>query len=82
MEKREIAKVDAAFKAGKHVVVQTAPAVRAAALYAEGERQVLRQSHNNPQIKQLYADFLGAPNSHKAHHLLHTHYQAREGFND
>ena len=30
MEKSEIAKVDAAFKAGKHVVVQTAPAVRAA----------------------------------------------------
>ena len=30
MEKSEIARVDAAFKAGKHVVVQTAPAVRAA----------------------------------------------------
>ena len=30
MEKSEIGKVDAAFKAGKHVVVQTAPAVRAA----------------------------------------------------
>ncbi|MBO7157633.1 MAG: (2Fe-2S)-binding protein, partial [Clostridia bacterium] len=30
MEKSEIDKVDAAFKAGKHVVVQTAPAVRAA----------------------------------------------------
>ena len=30
MEKSEIAKVDEAFKAGKHVVVQTAPAVRAA----------------------------------------------------
>ena len=30
MEKSEIGKVDAAMKAGKHVVVQTAPAVRAA----------------------------------------------------
>ena len=55
---------------------------RAAALYTEDERQVIRQSHNNPQIKQLYAEFLGEPNSHKAHHLLHTTYAAREGFND
>ena len=37
---------------------------------------------NNPQIKQLYAEFLGEPNSHKAHHLLHTTYTARVGFND
>ena len=36
-----------------------------------------RQSHNNPQIKKLYADFLGEPNSHKAHDLLHTHYSDR-----
>ena len=63
-------------------IQDTFRAKRAAALYSEDDRQVLRQSHNNPQIKQLYADFLGAPNSHKAHHLLHTHYQAREGFND
>ena len=55
---------------------------RANALYTEDERQALRQSHNNPQIKQLYEDFLVKPNSHKAHHLLHTHYTAREGFND
>ena len=55
---------------------------RANALYSEDERQVIRQSHNNPQIKQLYDEFLGAPNSHKAHHLLHTTYSAREGFND
>ena len=45
---------------------------RARALYREDERQVLRQSHNNPQVKQLYAEYLGEPNSHKAHHLLHT----------
>ena len=41
----------------------------------------LRQSHNNPQIKQLYDEYLGKPNSHKAHELLHTHYNARIGFN-
>ena len=51
---------------------------RAKALYSEDERLVLRQSHNNPQIKQLYDEFLGKPNSHKAHELLHTTYAARE----
>ncbi|MBR5767233.1 MAG: [Clostridia bacterium] len=47
---------------------------RANALYSEDERQTLRQSHNNPQIKVLYDEFLGEPNSHLAHELLHTHY--------
>ena len=55
---------------------------RANALYSEDERQVIRQSHNNPQIKELYDDFLVKPNSHLAHRLLHTHYAPREGFND
>ncbi|MBR6987076.1 MAG: iron hydrogenase small subunit, partial [Clostridiales bacterium] len=26
--------------------------------------------------------YLGEPNSHKAHELLHTTYAAREGFNE
>ena len=55
---------------------------RANALYSEDEAQVLRQSHKNPQIQKLYEEYLGKPNSHKAHHLLHTTYAAREGFND
>ncbi|MBR4914233.1 MAG: iron hydrogenase small subunit, partial [Clostridiales bacterium] len=42
----------------------------------------LRQSHKNPQIVELYEKYLGEPNSHKAHELLHTSYAAREGFND
>ena len=53
---------------------------RANALYSEDERQALRQSHNNPQIKALYDEFLGEPNSHKAHELLHTSYVAREPY--
>ena len=53
---------------------------RANALYSEDERQVIRQSHNNPQIQQLYKDYLGEPNSHKAHELLHTTYAAKEPF--
>jgi len=49
---------------------------RANALYSEDERTKLRQSHNNPQIKALYEQFLGEPNSHIAHELLHTTYNA------
>ena len=63
-------------------ILDTFRAKRAAALYAEDERQVIRQSHNNPQVRKLYDDFLEKPNSHKAHELLHTHYNAREGFNN
>ena len=61
-------------------ILDTYKQKRAEALYKEDERQTLRQSHNNTQIQQLYKEFLGEPNSHKAHELLHTHYAARERF--
>ena len=61
-------------------ILDTYKEKRAKALYSEDERQAIRQSHNNPQIKALYDEFLGEPNSHKAHELLHTTYQAREAF--
>jgi NADP-reducing hydrogenase subunit HndD len=32
----------------------------------------IRFSHENPDIQELYRDYLGAPLSEKAHHLLHT----------
>ena len=51
---------------------------RAKALYNEDESKVLRKSHENPEIKQIYDEFLGKPNSHKAHELLHTHYEKRD----
>ena len=63
-------------------ILDTYKEKRANALYSEDERQTVRQSHNNTQVQQLYRDFLGEPNSHKAHELLHTHYAARVGFND
>ncbi len=53
---------------------------RAQALYSEDERQALRQSHKNTQVQQLYKEFLGEPNSHKAHELLHTTYGGKERF--
>ncbi|MBQ7373708.1 MAG: iron hydrogenase small subunit [Clostridia bacterium] len=61
-------------------ILDTFKAKRASALYAEDESKELRASHRNPQIAKLYEDFLGEPNSHKAHELLHTHYHARERF--
>ncbi len=63
-------------------ILDTYKEKRAAALYSEDERQEVRQSHNNKQIIQLYDEYLGKPNSHKAHELLHTTYAARTGFND
>lgn len=53
---------------------------RANALYSEDEGRPLRVSHKNPQIIDLYKNFLGEPNSHKAHELLHTTYSAKERF--
>ena len=63
-------------------ILDTYKEKRAQALYSEDERQTLRQSHKNPQIIELYEKYLGEPNSHKAHELLHTTYAAREGFNE
>ena len=61
-------------------IVDTFKEKRAKALYSEDERQTLRQSHHNTQVQALYKEFLGEPNSHKAHELLHTHYGARVRF--
>ncbi|MBE7017505.1 MAG: 4Fe-4S dicluster domain-containing protein [Ruminococcaceae bacterium] len=61
-------------------IMDTYRAKRAAALYSEDERNTLRQSHNNSQIKELYEKFLGEPNSHLAHELLHTSYEAKKPF--
>lgn len=54
---------------------------RSRALYSEDERKVLRKSHENPDLMKLYAEFLGDPNGHKAHDLLHTHYVPRGKYN-
>lgn len=62
-------------------IMDTYKQKRANALYSEDERQTIRQSHNNPQIQDLYKEFLGEPNSHLAHELLHTSYNKnRERF--
>jgi len=47
-------------------------------LYNIDACETLRVSHKNPELKQLYDEFLGKPNGEKAHELLHTHYHERE----
>ncbi|KAA5603146.1 [FeFe] hydrogenase, group A [Blastochloris sulfoviridis] len=47
-------------------------------LFGIDQKRALRQSHNNRQVQALYRDFLGAPNSEKAHALLHTWYTDRK----
>lgn len=54
--------------------------LRAKALYDEDESKALRKSHENPSIKKIYEEYFGEPNSHKAHHILHTTYVAREKY--
>ena len=50
---------------------------RAAVLYKVDAANKFRKSHENPQVKALYDEYFGAPGSHKAHEVLHTHYIKR-----
>ena len=52
-------------------------ALRAKALYTEDANKPQRKSHENASVMALYKDYLGEPNSHLAHELLHTHYVER-----
>ena len=54
--------------------------LRAKALYDQDANMDLRKSHDSPVIKKLYDEFLGEPNSKKAHHLLHTTYRERSKY--
>ncbi|NLH50251.1 MAG: twin-arginine translocation signal domain-containing protein [Myxococcales bacterium] len=50
---------------------------RLAAAYQRDAGMPRRKSQDNPMVKKLYADYLEHPNSHRAHHLLHTNYADR-----
>lgn len=54
--------------------------LRADALYSIDEKSVIRKSHENPVMKQLYEEFLEKPGSHVAHKYLHTEYSAKEKY--
>jgi iron-only hydrogenase group A len=51
---------------------------RMEAIFAEDEGKTLRKSHNNPQIAQIYSEFLGTPLGERSHRLLHTHYHSEQ----
>ena len=51
-------------------------AVRNQVLYGLDKVNNLRFSHENPSVIKCYQDYLGAPLSEKAHHLLHTDHHA------
>jgi len=50
---------------------------RAQAIYQEDRMMDYRKSHDNPQVKMLYQEFLGEPLGHLSHKLLHTSYTKR-----
>ncbi len=41
-------------------------------LYQIDRDQDIRKSHENPQVRALYQEFLGEPGSYKAHEILHV----------
>lgn len=54
--------------------------LRAKALYDEDAGLSIRRSHESPVIETIYKEYLGEPNSEKAHHLLHTTYTPRSKY--
>jgi len=55
---------------------------RSDALYREDEGKLLRKSHENPDLQQLYKEYLGEANGHLSHKLLHTYYIPRGLYNE
>ena len=55
--------------------------LRANALYENDKSRPHRKSHENEDVQEVYREYLGEPNSHKAHEILHTSYVKRSMFN-
>lgn len=53
---------------------------RAHALYLEDRSKIVRKSHDNAEIKEIYKKFLTRPLSEKSKKLLHTKYTKRERY--
>ncbi len=53
---------------------------RTESIYQIDRHMPKRASHHNESLITLYEEYLGTPNGHKAHELLHTHYIQREKF--
>jgi NADP-reducing hydrogenase subunit HndD len=53
---------------------------RIEAIYDEDMGMPVRMSHENPEIKQIYEEYLKEPLGEKSHHLLHTKYRKRRRY--
>jgi NADP-reducing hydrogenase subunit HndD len=63
--------------------IPTSPEIRkkrTEAIYEEDMNKPIRKSHENPEVVEVYKEFLGEPLGHKSHELLHTHYKARKRY--
>ncbi len=56
----------------KKPLMEEARINRNKALYEKDSKMTLRLCHENPQVKQIYDNYLDNPGSHKSHELLHT----------
>ncbi|MCD8351486.1 MAG: [FeFe] hydrogenase, group A [Planctomycetaceae bacterium] len=54
--------------------------LRAKGLESDDRGSEFRRSHENPDVKKLYDEYIGAPLSEKAHKLFHTHYTPRSQY--
>lgn len=52
--------------------------LRANALYKADKSAKYRRSHENPEVKKIYKEFLGTPNGKLAHKILHTEYHKQD----
>ena len=55
-------------------------ALRASVLYQIDKDTKFHKSHENQAVLDAYKEFLGEPNSHTAHEILHTHYTPKQKF--
>ena len=63
--------------------IPTSPAIRekrSQAIYREDSMKPIRKSHENPEVLQIYEEFLKKPLGKKSHELLHTHYTERNRY--
>lgn len=64
---------------GQHIgASEEAVKLRMKALYDIDDKETIKVSHKNPEIIQLYTEYLGKPLGHRSHELLHTHYSQRD----
>lgn len=61
---------------------ETACEKRLAAIRLADEDDPVRRAHENPAVRELYAEYLGKPGDARSHDLLHTAYVRRGAFNE